>query len=152
MPGKKNIAADALSRLDAMDPDIKCKKLSSIPLCDVTNKEEMSHCCDPNPSHVEQHRALHSNNPFCPEICFSQQVMATFLSETDFMDKSFKENIKECLGLDKTAANHNCPLKCIKIDWFQQKDTNVLKHLQSEKFSTSSFNHGGWKECDSSHI
>ena len=80
VPGKKNVAANALSRLDIMTTDIERRKLNQVLLCDITNKQEMTHHCDPNPSCVEQCQALHSDNHFCPEICFSQQLMATFLS------------------------------------------------------------------------
>ena len=89
---------------------------------------------------------IHPQSHFgCPEICFSQQLFATSLSQTPFLDKLSDTNIEECLGLDEGVSNCNCPLKCSEIDHFQQQDDNVLKHLQSGKCSTSTFNHGGGK-------
>ena len=54
MPRKKNVAADVLSRLDVMDADVKHRKLNQVPLCDITNEQEMTCHCDPNPSCMEQ--------------------------------------------------------------------------------------------------
>ena len=134
-----------------MEADIEHKRLAQVLFCDITKEEEMTCHCDPNPSHTEQHQALHSNNHFCPEICFSQQVMATFLSKTNFADKLSKENIEECLGIDETKSSCNCPLSALKLTIANKKtlmSSNIF-HLKVFHFLLQLW---GWKECDSSCI
>ena len=128
IPGKANIVADALSRMEMTEQGMDAK---------------FENLYDKKPS--EEDVTLLGT-----EECHSMQMMASFLSHSpsqiqqDYCVEYGEELVEQCFAQEKDDDDESYPLTHKRIDFYQRQDKQLLKLLKENKrYQTHEFPFGG---------